>query len=230
MARFSETQPEENEWATALRHGPVASEQPLLRLVNRMEREGDSEDQYSALSKLLSHYCHHGEREKALSVVQRLEALDISEAEDCEWWDLSTARALIFGLQEYERAVPYIERDLDRLGPDQQLARRCHYGAWLLGLKLVTQVERNAAPEEAATTIRQLGDLLGVGFPHAEVLPSIRKLVESGQPGSDVEWVLMKMWAELAMQYKFHGFGDRETLSAIEELLLQLGVSPKNRI
>jgi hypothetical protein len=55
MARFHHTaKPEKREWARALLDSPEAQEAPLLRLAERMEREGGADVRRDALALMSS--------------------------------------------------------------------------------------------------------------------------------------------------------------------------------
>lgn len=228
MARFIlQPQPEDREWARALLDGPAAAEQPLLRFRERMDREGDAEDRYAAGLKLLDHYCDHGPREQALAVAEELERLDLSELELRDWFNARTAELLIFGLQEYQRAELHVERALDDLHLQQDQGERGHLGAWLLGLKLETQVARKVEVSELLSTLQRVNGLLQGTFMYPEFLATLRKLADTAELQDDLVPLLSAMWAGLAVEYKFHGRGDLEPLCEIESLLSKLGVRPQ---
>ena len=190
---------------------------------------GDAEDQYAALSKLLSHYAHWQDPPTWASDRRTDPDLLSQHPEAGGFDDLQTARNLIFGFQEYARAELFIDRDLcARCESEPELSVRCHYGAWLHGLKLVTQVEQGAAPEAIEATIGDIEELLGAGFPHSEFLPVFRKPARTEHAREPLRHILTTMWADLAMQLKFWGFGGRETIQEIEELLASLGVPSLN--
>ncbi|MGV3719377.1 MAG: hypothetical protein ACO1SX_00590 [Actinomycetota bacterium] len=225
MARFDHTtKPEKREWARALLDSPAAQEAPLLRLAERMEREGDAEDRLDALSNLLHHYARHGEREQALGIVDRIAALSPQAPEVSLWYDLASARALIYQLGDYERAEPLVERALRDLSSETDVAQRRHWGAWLKSLELAIHVGRSAPLDVAEATLKELTDFLGSGFPHPETLPTIAALVEAGGNANLLVGLLQTMWADLARQYRFHACGDPKDLREIERLLALLDV------
>jgi hypothetical protein len=225
MARFDEGLfPEVREWAVALADGPEAAEKPLLRLVARMEREGDAEDQYTALTRLLNHYSQNGMREPALRVVDQVRALLAAHPEAGGFWDLSIARELIIQFREFRLAEPFIERYLARLRPEPDLSHRCHYGAWLLSLRLVIQVEEAAGVQAVAETLDGITELLGATYVHTDFLPTFRKLAAEPAHRDDLVHLLQRMWVEMTLQRRFYSMGSPDDLREVEELLAELGV------
>jgi len=225
MARFDHTsRPEEREWAGSLLDGPEAQEAPLLRLAERMERDGDVEDRLHALSRLLHHYTHHREREQALRIADQIVSLSPEAPELSLWYDLYTAKELTYGLGEFERAEPLVQRALQELPSEPEVVQRRHLGARLKSLELSIRVGQSAPLAAAEATLKELTDFLGGGFPHSDTLPTIAALVEAGGNTELLVGLLQTMWAELARQYRFHACGDPKDLREIERLLALLDV------
>lgn len=225
MARFDHTtKPEMREWSRSLLDSPAAQEAPLLRLSERMEREGDAEDRLDALSKLLHHYARHGDREQALGIADRITALSPQAPEVSLWYDLASAKALIYQLGDYDRALPLVERALSDLSSETDVAQRRHWGAWLKSLELSIRVGQSAPLDVAEATLQELTDFLGCSFPHTDMLPTLAALVEAGGNADLLVGLLQTMWAELARQYRFHACGDPKDLREIERLLALLDV------
>ena len=91
-------------------------------------------------------------------------------------------------------------------------------------------MELGPKESDIEVTLNRLQSLHRATFPHADLIPVFEKLLNNQRFREQVEWLLKTMWGELAFQYRFWGFGDKQDLLRIEALLERLGTPPRNEL
>lgn len=122
-----------------LSHDPKREEDALLRLLARVQEEGNDEDKQYVHSELFRHYCSRGAREPTLRVLTQLE-----ELQGCSPW---LAKRVLDDLGDVEAASSVVNRYLADLNWDRRLTARCERAYSLKLLKLRVLVLRQAEPE-----------------------------------------------------------------------------------
>jgi len=209
--------PEVLEWARSLGRGIIAEEDPLLRLLSRMEEEADEQGILQALFRLFSHYCRHHSRAQALDILERIRAT-ISPLELAGTVPL-IADKLWTELGEADLAHQFIDSAIETLGIDQSVGIRCSIGMKAYSLKLQLQLHQGASSEQLEETLINLETLAeGAYFSDEGFVTAVRSM--RGMPAfrEHALSVLDVLWANLKRETDLYERGNPSIIRELEEL------------